>query len=59
MAIVLLTGLQFVTVELTERFFLAQGAFGWLLIMGFMFYITLLVNRTTRNFCQCKAPVTG
>jgi len=54
MAIVLLTGLQFVTVELTERFFLAQGAFGWLLIMGFMFYITLLVNRTTRNFVSAR-----
>jgi len=54
MAIVLLTGLQFMTVELTERFFLAQGLFGWLLIMGFMFYIELLINRTTRNFVKAR-----
>lgn len=54
MAVVLLAGLQFVTVELTERFFLAQGVYGWLLIMGFMFYIALLVNRTTRNFVRAR-----
>jgi len=54
MAVILLAGLQFVTVELTERFFLAQGAYGWLLLMGFMFYITLLVNRTTRNFVSAR-----
>jgi len=59
MAIVLLVGLQFVTVELTERFFLAQGIFGWLLIIGFMFYIALLVNRTTRNFVSARHQLQG
>ena len=54
MAVVLLTGLLFVTVELTERFFIAQGVYGWLLIMAFMFYIALLVNRTTRDFVSAR-----
>jgi len=54
MAIVLLSGLHFVNVELTERFFVAQGVYGWLLILGFMFYIALLVNRTTRNFVSAR-----
>ena len=54
MAAILLAGLQFVTVELTERFFIAQGVYGWLLIMAFMFYIALLVNRTTRNFVKAR-----
>ncbi len=54
MAIVLLTGLQYVDVELTERFFFAQGVYAWLLIMGFMFYIAMLVNRTTRNFVSAR-----
>ncbi len=54
MAIVLLTGLQYANVELTEQFFIAQGVYGWFLIMGFTFYIALLVNRTTRNFVSAR-----
>jgi len=54
MAIVLLSGLHFVNVELTERFFVAQGVYGWLLILGFMFYIALLVNRTTQSFVSAR-----
>jgi len=54
MAIVLLSGLHFVNVELTERFFVAQGVYGWFLILGFMFYIALLVNKTTLNFVSAR-----
>ncbi|MCH7506426.1 MAG: response regulator [Proteobacteria bacterium] len=54
MAIVLLAGLQFVEVELTERFFFAQGIYGWLLTTGFMLYVALLVNSTTRNFISAR-----
>ena len=54
MTIILLAGLQFVDVELTERFFIAQGVYGWMLTMGFMFYIALLVNRTTRSFVSAR-----
>ena len=54
MAIVLLTGLQFVDVQLTERFFLAQGVYGWLLMTASMFYFALLVNRTTRDFVSTR-----
>jgi signal transduction histidine kinase/CheY-like chemotaxis protein len=54
MVIVLLAGLQFVDVQLTTQFTLAQGFYGWLLIIGFMFYIALLVNTTTRNFVSAR-----
>jgi len=51
---VLLTGLHYVDLELTERFSLAQAIYGWLVTMGFMFYIALLVNQTTRNFVSTR-----
>ena len=51
---VLLTGLHYVDLELTERFTLAQGIYGWLVTMGFMFYIALLVNQTTRHFVSAR-----
>jgi len=54
MAFVLLIGLQYADIELTEQFFLAQGIYGWILIMGFMFYIAMLVNGTTRDFVSAR-----
>jgi signal transduction histidine kinase/DNA-binding response OmpR family regulator len=54
MAIVLLAGLQFVEPDFTKGFFIAQGIYGYVLAMGFMFYIALLVNLTTRNFVAAR-----
>jgi len=54
MASVLLVGLQFTEADLMGQFFPAQGFFGWLVTMGFMFYIALLVNQTTRSFVNAR-----
>ena len=54
MASVLLLGLQFTNVDLMGQFFPAQGFFALLVTMGFMFYIALLVNQTTRNFVSAR-----
>ncbi len=51
---VLLAGLQFVDVDLTGQFFFAQGVYGAFLTMGFMFYISLIVNKTTREFVSAR-----
>jgi len=48
------TGHYFVNVEPTENFFIAQGVYGWTLILVFMLYITLLVNGTTRRFVSAR-----
>lgn len=52
--VVVLLGRFVVDVELTENFQIMQAAFGWTLIMVFMLYITLLVNKTTRNFVDAR-----
>jgi len=54
MATVLLLGLQFTNVDLMGQFFPAQGFFALLVTMGFMFYIALLVNQTTRDFVSAR-----
>jgi len=54
MVSVLLVGLQFTEADLLGQFFPAQGFFGWLVTMGFMFYIALLVNQTTRSFVNAR-----
>ncbi len=59
MAAVFLVGLQFVEVELTRQFSYAQGFYGWFVTMGFMFYIALLVNSTTRNFVSARRQLQG
>jgi signal transduction histidine kinase/CheY-like chemotaxis protein len=51
---VLLAGLLFVEADLTGQFFFAQGVYGALLTMGFMFYISMLVNKTTREFISVR-----
>jgi len=51
---VLLAGLQFTEPDLTGQFFPIQGLLGWFMTMGFMFYIALLVNQTTRNFVAAR-----
>jgi K+-sensing histidine kinase KdpD len=52
--IVISTGHFFVEAEFTERFSLAQGIYGWTLILVFMIYITMLVNGTTRRFVSAR-----
>jgi len=54
MTAVLLAGLQWINPDLTGQFFFAQGVFGALLTMGFMFYISLFVNKTTRDFVSAR-----
>ncbi|HMB58763.1 MAG TPA: ATP-binding protein, partial [Xanthomonadales bacterium] len=54
MVMALLGGLQFVPVELTDRFTIVQGVYAWFIVMTFMFYIALLVNGTTRNFVSAR-----
>lgn len=51
---VLVLGLYLVDVELTTHFSLAQGIYAWTLILAFMFYITMLVNGTTRSFVAAR-----
>ncbi len=51
---VLLAGLQFVEADLTGQFFFAQGVYGAFLTMGFMFCISLLVNKATRDFVSAR-----
>ncbi len=48
------TGHYFVSVDLTERFFLIQGIYGWTLILVFMLYITWLANFETRRFVSAR-----
>jgi signal transduction histidine kinase/CheY-like chemotaxis protein/flagellin-specific chaperone FliS len=52
--LVLGIGPYFVDLEFTENFSIAQGIYAWTLILGFMFYITMLVNATTRNFVSAR-----
>ncbi len=54
MTSVLLLGLQFVDADLSGQFFFAQGVYGSFLTMGLMFYISLLVNKTTRDFVSAR-----
>jgi signal transduction histidine kinase len=54
MAAVLLIGLNFTPVELTERFSVTQLVLAWILTCFFMTYIAYLVNRTTRNFVTAR-----
>lgn len=51
---VLVIGSHFVDIEFTSNFTLAQGIYAWTLILGSMFYITLLVNGTTRSFVAAR-----
>jgi len=52
--LVLGVGPYFVDLEFTENFTIVQGIYAWTLILGFMFYITMLVNATTRNFVSAR-----
>ena len=54
MFIILLLGLNFVDVELTDRFTTNQIALAWLIAFIFNFYISFLVNQTTRNFVAAR-----
>ncbi len=54
MAGVLLAGLQFTDVDLMGQFFPVQAFLGWFVMMGFMFYIALVVNQTTRDFVSTR-----
>lgn len=51
---VLVIGPYFVDVELMSNFTLGKGIYAWVLILAFMFYITMLVNGTTRNFVAAR-----
>lgn len=51
---VILVGPYFVDAEPTQNFHIAQAVYGWTLILVFTMYITLLVNRTTRNFVEAR-----
>lgn len=54
MVVVLATGLYFVEPEPIARFSIGQGIYAWAIVMAFMFYISLLVNETTRNFVSAR-----
>lgn len=54
MVTVLVIGLYVVDIEFIENFSLVQGIYGWSLLLAFMFYITLLVNGTTRSFVSAR-----
>ncbi len=54
LVMILLTGLNFVDTELTERFSITQVAIAWVFVFIFMSYVTYLVNQTTRNFVTAR-----
>ena len=54
MLVVLLAGLYFGEVEPFAQYATSQAVYAWALIMAFMFYITMLVNGTTRSFVSAR-----
>jgi len=54
MMIILLTGLHFVEPELFDRASFTQAVFAWFVALIFMFYISYLVNQTTRSFVAAR-----
>ena len=54
MLLVIFIGPYFVEIAFTERLKIEQAIYGWCLILGFMVYITMLVNETTRNFVAAR-----
>jgi signal transduction histidine kinase/DNA-binding response OmpR family regulator/flagellin-specific chaperone FliS len=54
MLVTLLIGQYFVEVEPFAHYAFSQAIYAWTLIMAFMFYITMLVNGTTRSFVATR-----
>ena len=51
---VLTIGPYFVDIEFTEHFSVSQAIYAWTLLLAFMFYVTMLVNATTRSFVSAR-----
>ncbi|HSM69207.1 MAG TPA: ATP-binding protein [Xanthomonadales bacterium] len=54
MLFVLLAGLHFVEPRFTEQFSVGQGLYAWSVVMVFICFIAVMVNRTTRDFVAAR-----
>ena len=50
----LLIGVNFVEVQLSQQFSYEHVAIGWLLTVGFLGYVSILINKTTRDFVGAR-----
>ncbi|MFT5452126.1 MAG: signal transduction histidine kinase/CheY-like chemotaxis protein, partial [Enterobacterales bacterium] len=54
LASILLAGVNFVEVQLTQQFSYVHAAIGWLFTVGFLGYVSILINKTTRDFVDAR-----